>query len=68
MVKTYEFSYKGLQQAFMDNKIERMDKAVKISFWLVILGLYGYGVISTQGIIKMCACSSTSKIVKYLIN
>lgn len=65
--KTYEFSYKGLQKAFADRRQEKIDIGTKIFVWLVIFGLYGYGTITTSGIIKMLACNGTSKFVKYLI-
>lgn len=68
MVKTYEFSYQGLQQAFYDNKVEKINRYVNIGFWIFMLLLCKYGSISINGLIKMYACSSTSRIVKYMMN
>lgn len=65
--KTYKFSHEGLQKAFADSKQEKIDMGTKIFVWLVIFGLYGYGTITTSGIIKMVACNGTSKIVKYFM-
>ena len=66
--KTYEFSEKGLDKAISDRKNEVMGKCISIGVWSVI-GILGVGgIISHYGIVKMVACTGTSKVVKALIN
>jgi hypothetical protein len=66
--RTYEFSMKGWEKAHADAFSDKIGKYTNIVVWGVIVTLAINGVISHQGIIKMFACSGTSKVVKFLIH
>lgn len=66
--KHYEFSLKGFEQAKKDYEKKVSDRKFEIAFWIVMFGLFGIGIVSYGGIIKITACNLTSKAVKFLIN
>jgi hypothetical protein len=67
MVKCYEFSLKGLNKAIADSKMEKINRWMDIGFWALMGILTAYGLMQYDTLIKMCVCSGTSKIVKFLI-
>jgi len=66
--KTYELRNKGLGKVTSDRKSEVIGIYMNVAIWAIIGGLWIGGVISNYGIVKMLACSGTSKVVKTLIN
>jgi len=67
-MKTYEFSVKGWNKAHSDAKSEKIGKYINATVWVVIGALALNGTITSQGMIKILACSGTSFTVKTLMN
>jgi hypothetical protein len=67
MVKCYKFTQKGLNKAIMDAKNEKISKYIDIGLYGIMGLLCLNGIINYNVIIKMVACSGTSKVVKWLI-
>lgn len=66
-MKSYEFSYKGLEQLKHENQKEKINNISNIVFYSIITIFLIQGVIGVKFLINYVACSSTSKFVKWII-
>jgi hypothetical protein len=65
--KTYPFTTKGLLKAKLDVKQDKINKVIDYGFWIIIAVLVINGTITTNGIINMAACTTTSKVVRWFM-
>jgi hypothetical protein len=67
VAKRYEFSTEGFNKMQLDIKKDKINLGFDIAFWGIMFGLCGFGAISGYTLIKIGACTVTSKSVKWLV-
>lgn len=67
VAKRYEFSTIGYEQMLKDKVKDKYDLGFDIAFWGTMIILCGFNVMGGYTLLKLGACSVTSKSVKYLV-